>query len=144
VALTPPQPGLVLRYAYLWRREFHAGADKGRKDRPTVVVLATPQMDGGTKVYVLPVTHRSPDDPQLAMEVPPRVKQQLGLDGERSWIVLNEVNDFLWPGYDLRPVPGSEPMRMDYGFLPPRLFQAVRDAVLALARDQRLKRVPRE
>jgi hypothetical protein len=78
------------------------------------------------------------------MEIPPRVKQHLGLDGERSWIILDEINDFLWPGFDLRPVPGSEPARMDYGMLPPRFYRAVREAVLALARDRRLRRVPRE
>jgi hypothetical protein len=42
------------------------------------------------------------------------VKRHLGLDGERSWIVLDEINDFIWPGHDLRPVPGAS-SRIDHG-----------------------------
>ena len=103
--LPTPEPGLVLRYVFLWRREFEAGQDEGRKDRPCTVVLATPSILGALQVYVLAVTHSPPSDPSVAMEIPPRIKAQLGLDGERSWIILDEVNDFLWPGHDLRGVP---------------------------------------
>ena len=141
--LPRPAPGLVLRYAFLWRRELDAGQDESRKDRPCTVIIAAPAVTGGTQVYVLPVTHAPPSDPSLAIEIPPRVKQHLGLDGERSWIVLDEINDFLWPGYDLRPVPGSQPARIDYGFLPPRFFDRVRTAFLALAQARRVKRTPR-
>lgn len=100
-------------------------------------------MAGGTQVYVLPVTHTPPSDPSLAIEIPLRVKRHLRLDDERSWIVLDEINDFLWPGYDLRPVPGSRPARMAYGVLPPRFFDKVRTAFLALARARAVKRVQR-
>jgi len=48
------------------------------------------------------------------------VTQHLGLDDARSWIVVTEGNEFLWPGYDLCNLPHSE--RYDYGFLPPRFF----------------------
>ena len=139
----PPEPGLVLRYAFLWRQEFEQGLEEGRKDRPCTVILAAPATAGGTQVYVLPVTHTPPGDPSLAIEIPPRVKLHLRLDHERSWIVLDEVNDFLWPGYDLRPVPGSQPARTDYGVLPPRFFDTVRAAFLALAQERRVKQVPR-
>jgi hypothetical protein len=127
----------------LWRREFDEGREEGRKDRPCAVVLAAPTTSGGTQVYVLPVTHTPPNDPRMAIEIPARVKQHLRLDDEKSWIVLDEINDFLWPGYDLRPVPGSRPSRADYGTLPPRFFDKVRTAFLALARERRIKRVPR-
>jgi hypothetical protein len=144
VRLPKPTPGLVLRYAFLWRAEFEGGQDEGRKDRPCTVVVAAPELAGETRVYVLPVTHTPPSDPSLAMEIPVRVKQHLGLDDERSWIVLDEINDFLWPGYDLRPVPGSKPERIEYGILPPRFFDRVRTAFLALAEVRRVKRTPRE
>jgi hypothetical protein len=135
---------LVIRHSYLWWREFEDGQDEGRKDRPAVIVLATPAIEGGTRVYVLPVTHSPPHDPRVAMEIPPRVKDHLALDSERSWVVLDEFNDFIWPGYDVRGIPGSEPVRFDYGMLPPRLFAAIRDAVLDQARKHRLRRVPRD
>jgi hypothetical protein len=143
VRLPRPEPGLVLRYVFLWRGEFEAGRDEGRKDRPCAVIIAAPAVTGGTQVYVLPVTHTPPSDPKAAIEIPPRVKQHLGLDDERSWIVLDEINDFLWPGYDLRPVPGSKPARMEYGVLPPRFFDQVRTAFMALAHARRVKRTPR-
>ena len=65
-----------------------------------------------------------------------------GLDNERSWIILDEINDFLWPGYDLRAIPGSDPARMDYGVLPLRFFDAARTAFLALAQARRVSRTP--
>jgi hypothetical protein len=133
----------VLRYAFLWRREFDDGREESRKDRPCAVILAAPATAGGMQVYVLPVTHAPPSDPSLAIEIPPRIKHHLHLDDERSWIILDEINDFLWPGYDLRPVPNSDPARVDYGVLPPRFFDAVRTAFLALARERRVRRVPR-
>jgi hypothetical protein len=49
------------------------------------------------------------------------VKRHLGLDDEKSWVILDEVNEFEWPGFDLRPMP-KNPGRYNYGFLPPRLF----------------------
>ena len=70
------------------------------------------------------------------------MKGHLGLDGERSWVVLDEVNDFIWPGFDLRPVPGSTP-HPEYGILPPRFFEQVRKAFVAPYRQRRVKVVPR-
>ena len=128
MTLPPPEPGLVIRYSYLWRREFHAGQDEGAKDRPCAIVMTAAIIHGGARVYLLPITHAPPDDPGVAIEIPSRIKQHLGLDQNRSWIVLDEINDFLWPGYDLRPVPGSRPPRMEYGVLPPRFFDTVRTA----------------
>ncbi|MGH7016576.1 MAG: hypothetical protein ACRED8_05765 [Caulobacteraceae bacterium] len=141
--LPKPEPGLVLRYAFLWRGEFDLGRSEGRKDRPCAIILAASDAAGGTQVYVLPLTHGAPADPSLAVEIPRRVKRRLRLDEERSWILLDEINDFLWPGYDLRPIPGSQPPRIDYGVLPPRFFDVVRTAFLSLAAQRRVKRVPR-
>ena len=77
------------------------------------------------------------------MEIPPRVKMQLKLDDARSWIILDEINDFVWPGFDLRQVPGSQPAQIDYGFLAPRFFDQVRERFQVLAAKRRVKRVPR-
>jgi hypothetical protein len=46
---------------------------------------------------VLPVTHSQPKDPKAAVELPLAVKKHLGLDDERSWIVVSEGNEFVWP-----------------------------------------------
>ena len=92
---------------------------------------------------VAPITHTPPAKDGEAIELPPRVKQALGLDDERSWIVLDEVNQFTWPGYDIRPVPGSKD-RFDYGFIPPRLYDAVISRILALAAARRVAEISRD
>ena len=125
-----PEPGLVIAYAYLWHHEHQAGQEEGRKDRPSVIVLAVErEADGATIVTVLPITHGAPADPASAVEIPLPVKRHLGLDDDRSWIVVAEGNEFLWPGYDLRKLPHSD--RYDYGFLPPRFFNQVLEAFVA-------------
>jgi len=128
-----PEPGLVISYAYLWHYEQRAGQEEGRKDRPSVIVLAVErESDGATVVTVLPITHRAPVDPVSAIEIPLPVKRHLGFDIERSWIVVDEGNEFVWPGFDLRPIPNMD--RFDYGFLPPRFFDQVVKAVVACHR----------
>src|SRR5208337_1746796 len=136
MALPEPQGGLVISYSYLWRRESEAGQIEGTKNRPCAIVLAVrregvspargdaaaEQPEIATIVTVAPITHTAPSDPAAAMEIPPKVKQHLGLDCERSWIILDEFNEFAWPGFDLRPVPGK-PGRYEYGFLPPALYR---------------------
>jgi len=126
-----PEAGLVIAYAYLWRREYQTGREEGRKDRPGVIVLAVErEMDGATMVTVLPITHSAPANAGAAVEIPSPVKRHLGLDDQRSWVVVAEGNEFVWPGYDLRKVPNAD--RYDFGFLPPRFFRQVLDAFLAL------------
>jgi len=85
----PPEAGLVIAYAYLWRREHLAGQDAGLKDRPSVIVLTVErQEDGVTIVTVLPITHSAPTRPGAAVEIPAPVKRHLGLDDQRSWVVV--------------------------------------------------------
>ncbi len=130
-----PRPGLVIRYAYLWHREARAGREEGVKDRPCAVVLAHADEDGRTRVYVLPITHTPPADE--AVEIPAAVKAHLGLDADRSWIVVTEANRFYWPGPDLRFLPGMGAESVAYGYLPPGLLRRVRDRFVALARERR-------
>ncbi|OWK18671.1 growth inhibitor PemK [Mesorhizobium amorphae CCBAU 01583] len=141
--LPDPQLGLVISYAYLWHHEHQAGQDEGRKDRPCVIVLAVERGADGLIVTVVPVTHVPPTDPLLAIELPPAVKRHLGLDGERSWVMLHEGNRFAWPGYDLRPVPHSAD-RYDYGLLPPRLFLSMVERFKAVWETGRGRPGPRD
>ncbi|AZG78791.1 plasmid maintenance toxin (PemK-like) [Methylocystis rosea] len=135
--------GHVFRYAYLWDRQSREGREEGDKDRPCLVLaIVAIEEDGARVVRVLPITHAPPADPTQAIEIPPRVKQRLGLDDERSWIVLSESNRFTWPGPDLRPPP-LETADGYYGPLPPALFDAVRRGFVALARSGGHTSVPR-
>lgn len=138
MAIPAPEPGLVINYAYLWHRERAAGGEEGRKNRPSVIVLAVELMHGETQTIVLPITHRRPQ-PDEGIEMPLAVKRHLGLDDAPSWIVVSEGNMFVWPGYDLRPRSDGT---YAFGFLPPRFFNRVRNAFVAFARA-RGARLPR-
>lgn len=138
-----PAPGLVIRYSYLWRREHSAGQEEGLKDRPCAIILAMLDDEGELRVILLPITHAAPRDPQTAIELPAATKRRLGLDGERSWIILTEGNEFTWPGPDLRPIAGGGPESVALGFLPPNMFRLVRDQFLALHRRRKAAVVPR-
>jgi hypothetical protein len=142
VALPTPAPGLVISYAYLWRDELRGGADEGRKDRPCAIVLTALDSEGDTGVYVAPITHSEPSR-QSAIEMPPRVKARLGMDAVRSWIVAEELNRFVWPGFDLRPISRDKPDVFAWGFLPVELFKALREAVADCQRQGRLRQVDR-
>jgi hypothetical protein len=138
-----PEPGLVICYACLWHAEHEAGHEEGRKDRPSVIVLAVErQADDATVVTVLPITHSPPLDPVSAVELPAPVKRHLGLDDSRSWIIVSEGNEFDWAGYDLRKIAGAD--RYDYGFLPPRLFNQVLNAFMAWHRANKARLTSRE
>jgi hypothetical protein len=143
VSFPAPHPGLVIRYSYLWRREFETGRDEGSKDRPCAVIMALINEDGEQDVLVLPITHSPPTHPGDAIEIPAVTKQRLQLDFDRSWIVLSEANRFLWPGPDLRPVPNSADRSIAYGVLPPRFFAVVREHYLARDRQRKVAQVPR-
>ncbi len=130
MALPEPESGLVISYSYLWRNEHRAGKREGAKNRPCAIVLVVKdESDGRKKVTVAPITHTPPANPDAAIEVPPKVKQHLGLDSKRSWIILDDFNEFIWPGYDLRPISGGTG-KYAYGFLPPALFKQMVGKIL--------------
>lgn len=138
-----PQPGLVIRYSYLWKEEADEGREEGSKDRPCAIVMAVDTADREPEILVLPITHSPPANPADAVEIPAETKKRLGLDYERSWIVITEANAFIWPGPDLRPIPGPEDFAVAYGFLPPRFFAHVRDKFLECDQRQKSGRVKR-
>ncbi|NJM34117.1 MAG: hypothetical protein HC850_04700 [Rhodomicrobium sp.] len=140
-----PEIGLVIRYAYLWRSEADRGLEEGQKDRPCAVVLAHHRRESGeTIVVVAPITHRSPAGDPNAIEIPFSVKRRLGLDDERSWIITNDVNSFIWPGPDLRKVDRPEMGgEFAYGFLPRNMISEMIARIVNQMRAGTLKSVKR-
>ena len=137
MAIPEPLPGLVISYSFLWSQEYETGAREGRKARPSAIVVATMDEESGeTRVIVAPISHRLPDNPHLAVEIPPKIRRHLGLDNERSWVICTELNRFTWPGYDLQPVPGRAD-KFDYGMLPKKFFETVRRRILDIDRAYR-------
>jgi PemK-like, MazF-like toxin of type II toxin-antitoxin system len=133
----PPRPGWVLRYAYDWSDPPGEGA--AVKERPAVIVLSVARMGGRVMVRVAPITHRRPDDASRAIEISAATKRRLGLDGEKSWIILDHANEFEWPGPDVRPVPGRDPATIYHGPLPPALYAQIKRSLLALLRAGRVR-----
>jgi hypothetical protein len=120
-----PFPGMVVRYAFLWSSEARAGKTEGRKDRPCVIVAAVrPVGDGRLRVRVLPMTH-VPTEEARSIAIPAKIKRHLGLDADASWIILDEANEFFWPGVDLKPVSRSKPGVWTFGVLPQDIFEEI-------------------
>lgn len=118
MTLPEPRPGLVIRYGFLWSHEANRGALEASKDRPcAIVVAARKQASGYIQVVAAPITHSPPDDVSASLEITADICRALGLDGGRHWLRFDELNSFIWPGYDLRPRAGK-PLRYDYGMLP--------------------------
>ena len=141
MAIPDPRPGLIVRFNYLWSREFGRGVREARYPRPCAVVLSYRRAADGALIAMLaPITHSEPGPEDQAIEIPPTVKQRLGLDDQRSWVMIDEVNETGWPGYDLQPDARGE---YAYGYIPPALFKRIRDGMVGVVREGRLKRVSR-
>jgi hypothetical protein len=139
-----PERGSVIRYAYLWADQKARGQEEGEKDRPALVLaVSVKAVDGRTEVLVLAITHRPPAGPADSVAVPQEVKRRIGLDDAPAWIVTTEANAFVWPGPDIRPVPGRTPATLVYGHVPDRLLRRVARSYLANRDKQRRRLVPR-
>lgn len=135
VAFPEPKPGLVVRHDYLWTHEAAAGRDQG-KDRPASLVAASDSQTRPRFVVLLPITHTRPDGDTVGIEIPARVKQALGLDGARSWVIISEHTVDEWPNAGPSPVAGK-PGAFGYGFIPPGLFAQIKAKFLELARQNK-------
>jgi len=132
-----PFPGMVVRYSFLWSTEAKAGQTEGRKDRPCVVITAIRRIaDGRFRVRVLPITH-TPTEEARSIAIPAKVKLHLGLDPDASWIVLDEVNEFFWPGVDLRPVSRLRPGVWTFAVLPMEIFEEIQAKLRGLLQQRR-------
>lgn len=139
--LPKPEPGLVIRYDYLWLGETASARTSG-KERPACLVATLDDETDPQLVLILPITHSRPKAGTVGVEIPQVVKKHLGLDAARSWIVISEANVDFWPNAGLAPLPGKRGVYA-YGYLPPRLFEIVRDGFVALLENRRAKLVRR-
>jgi hypothetical protein len=135
-----PFPGMIVRYSFLWSSEAKAGRTEGRKDRPCVIITAIRRAaDGRLRVRVLPITH-VPSEEARSVAIPPKVKRHLGLDADASWIVLDEANEFFWPGVDLRPVSRLKPGVWAFGVLPMEIFDEIQSKLRTVLHQRRTLR----
>jgi hypothetical protein len=92
---------------------------------------------------VAPIAHAAPKQADAAIQIPSPIKRRLGLDDERSWIVATEINEFKWPGPDLRPQQGGDLSSVAYGYLPPGMFRILQQKILSSIKAGNTTRVPR-
>ena len=141
-----PEPGLIVRYDFLWKEEERRGLEDGLKDRPCAIILASkPRADGSIEVVLCPITHSPPNDSQTAVAIPAKVSRALGLDDEQSWIKTHQVNTLIWPEGQI-PF-GITPARFgewSFGRLPQALGRAAFEQVRNNAQAGQLQSVPRK
>jgi len=87
-------------------------------------------------VVILPITHVAPMGDTTGVEIPPRVRQAIGLDDAPSWVIVSEHNVDEWPNGGLAALPGR-PGVFSYGLLPPGLFARIKAEFLELSRHRR-------
>ena len=104
-----PEPGLVIPFVHLWRREHEAGEESGRKIRPCLIVVAVRRSTAGkVRVAVVLVTTQVPDTARSAVAIPKRVRTHLGLDAAASWVICDEYGVC---GKSLSELNAPNPMR---------------------------------
>ena len=54
--------------------------------------------------------------------------------GVSTWagVIVTDLNVFIWPGIDIFPVPRMPSGTYAYGFLPPLLFERIRERIMAI------------
>jgi hypothetical protein len=138
-----PQAGMVIRYEYLWARQHEQGMAYGEKTRPCAILAVVNDKDD-TTVYVSPITHTAPFHPEESILLTQETKRRLGLDTQNSWLMVNEVNKFTWPGDDLRRVPHVQPASYTYGMLPETVLLEARSKLKEFNQRRQMHLVPRD
>ncbi len=136
-----PQPGQIIRFDYLWKREEERGAMQGMKDRPCVVLAKTTcEHTGAEAVIVCPITHSPPYEDQECVRISKKDSRQMGLSKSEQWVKTDEANVVPWsdPG-----IIRATPTKWLFGRVPKYAFEAIRQSVLDCSKKQRLEMVNR-
>lgn len=136
-----PVPGLVIRFDYLWDTDSQKGLSSSGKERPCAIVLHAKKTG---KTLVVPISHSYPDvgEEEYSLEIPAEICFRIGLDKDRSWVRVSEVNEFEWPSPEIRPRP-DDPSRVDYGMIPEEFFLEIRKRLADAVSKNRLARARR-
>lgn len=133
-----PEAGQIVDHYFLWNEEHRQGRIEGRKARPCLIIaVARTAPDAAPRVALLPITSQPPRADQSAIAIPDNIKSRIGLDRRRrTWLILDDVNVFTWPGFDLVPQPNGSFVR---GVVTRGFFTLVREAAQR-ARPRRTER----
>jgi hypothetical protein len=132
-----PKNGQVVRYVYLWRREFERGEETGRKVRPVCVTVILPTTADATRILLFPITSQPPGPNRQALSIPDVELLRSGLRGP-AWVILDEGNTDLWE--TSFHVEDRTPLgRFSYSF-----FSRLREGALAQLQAGDFQPVPRD
>jgi hypothetical protein len=131
-----PTNGLVIRYSYLWAREYDRREMSGRKDRPVCVQIILRDARSATIVALFPITSQPPGSDRTALELPEIETRRARLQ-RPAWIILDE-----WNLDDLSVSPHVANAR-PLGTLSSAFMRRVREAAAARIRAGRYRSIPR-
>jgi hypothetical protein len=125
--LPRPELGLVVQYGFVWSGAHRDPPPDAGKDRPCLIVdmLEVEDVPGRRtlRVTYLPISHSEPRADARARLIPHAVANHLGLTRGQSYLYTSYACEDDWP-FDVTHLPGHDD-RYHYGFIPPRLFEAV-------------------
>jgi hypothetical protein len=101
--IIPDEPpiGSLVAYEYLWLS--HSGVrEDGVKVYLAALIFAKKIIGGVTLAHAVGISHKPPAPFEKALEIPRKLKRHLGLDERPAWIYTDQINQFAWPGYDLK------------------------------------------
>jgi hypothetical protein len=130
-----PANGLVIRYDYLWAREYDRQEESGRKDRPACVQIIIADA-AGTIVALFPITSRKLHADRTALEIPEIEARRVGLNVP-AWIVVDE-----WNLDNLAKSPHIADVR-PLGTFSAAFMRRVRESAAARIRARAYRSVPR-
>jgi hypothetical protein len=130
-----PATGLVIRYNYLWAREFERGEESGRKARPVCVQIVL-EGDRSTLVALFPISTQSPHASRTALEIPEMEARRVGLTIP-TWVVVDE-----WNLDDLAISPHVADIR-PLGSFSVAFVKRIRAAAAERIKTRRYRSVPR-
>lgn len=129
--------GHVIRYSYLWKREYDAGEISGRKTRPSCVMVIATSSKGVRELLIYPITSQPPGANTRAIEVPETEARRAKLR-QPAWVIVSEFNvDDPAESYALED---AKPM----GKFSERFMSVLAKASAAAIRAEGLKAVPRK
>ena len=129
----------MVQYGFVWAGLGRRPPPDAGKDRPCLIVdlehaeePVSPRRTALRATY-LPISHVAPRGAERAIPIPARVARHLGLTSDTSYLYTSYAVEDDWP-FDLAHLPGSDD-RFDYGFMPPRLFEAAAAGFAAHLRE---------
>lgn len=129
-----PQPAQVINYWYSWGKDEAGKTIPAEKPRPCVI-LTVKETEHGTRVRLAPITHSEPRTPHDGIPLSKATCARLGLDDLPQWVITRNNNIDYFPSRDVEPIRGSNPPSAQYGVLPAKLGQTLKQQT---ARNHRL------